>query len=88
MPSQVTGWVPLMRIAGSVDDEHGFANRIIPELQDLRVGDVVAIAPRMGYVVAGVEPEQALILQSRPDTGKWESLSSSDSLPERAHQMN
>ena len=37
----------------------------------------------MGYVVAGIEPEQALILQSRVDTGKWESLSSSDPLPDK-----
>ena len=73
----------LMGIAGSVDDEHGSAKRIIPELQDLKVGDVVEIAPGMGYVVAGIEPEQALILQSRVDTGKWESLSSSDPLPEK-----
>jgi hypothetical protein len=73
----------LMGIAGSVDDEHRSAKRIIPELQDLTVGDVVEIAPGMGYVVAGIEPEQALILQSRVDTDKWESLSSSDPLPER-----
>jgi hypothetical protein len=71
----------LMGIAGSVDDEHRSAKRIIPELQDLTVGDVVEIAPGMGYVVAGIEPEQALILQSRVDTDKWESLSSSDPLP-------
>jgi hypothetical protein len=37
----------------------------------------------MGYVVAGIDPEQALILQSRLDTGKWEQLSSSDPLPEK-----
>jgi hypothetical protein len=71
----------LMGIAGSVDDEHGSAKRIIPELQGLQVGDVVEIAPGMGYVVAGIEPGQALILHSRVDTGKWESLSGSDPLP-------
>jgi len=37
----------------------------------------------MGYVVADIEPEQALILHSRVDTGKWKSLSSSDPLPEK-----
>jgi hypothetical protein len=73
----------LMGIAGSVDDERVSAKRIIPELQDLTVGDVVEIAPGMGYVVAGMEPEQALILQSRVDTGTWESLASSDPLPEK-----
>jgi hypothetical protein len=73
----------LMGIAGSVDNERGSAKRIIPELQDLKVGDVVEIAPGMGYVVAGIEPRRALILQSRVDTGKWKSLSSSDPLPEK-----
>jgi hypothetical protein len=72
-----------MGIAGSVDDEHSSAQRIISELQDLRVGDVVEMAPGMGYVVAGIEPEQALILQSRVDTDKWESLANSDPLPEK-----
>jgi len=73
----------LMGIAGSVDDEHHSAKRIIPELQDLKVGDVVEIAPGMGYVVADIEPEQVLVLQSRVDTERWESLSSSDPLPEK-----
>ena len=73
----------LMGIAGSVDDEHSSAKRVIPNLQDLKVGDVVEIAPGMGYVVAGIEPGRALILHSRVDTGKWESLSGSDPLPEK-----
>jgi len=72
-----------MGIAGCVDDERHSAQRIVPELQDLKVGDVVEIAPGMGYVVVGLEPERALILQSRIDTGRWESLSSSDPLPEK-----
>ena len=70
----------LMGIAGCVDDERRSAKRIIPELQDLKVGDVVEIAPGMGYVVEGLEPEQALILQSRLDIGKSQSFSSGDPL--------
>ena len=73
----------LMGIAGCVDDERRSAKRIIPELQDLKVGDVVEIAPGMGYVVVGLEPEQALITQMRIDTGRGESLASSDPLPEK-----
>jgi len=73
----------LAGIAGCVDDERCSAKRIIPELQDLGVGDVIEIAPGMGYTVAGLEPEQALILQSILDTGKWESVSSDDPLPEK-----
>jgi len=73
----------LMGIAGSVDDKRRSARRIIPELQDLKVGDIVEIAPGMGHEVVDLEPEQLLILHSRVDTGKWESLSGSDPLPEK-----
>jgi len=73
----------LVGIAGCVDDERCSAKRIIPELQDLKVGDVIEIATGMGYAVAGLEPEQALILHSILDAGKWESVSSGDPLPEK-----
>jgi hypothetical protein len=73
----------LMGIAGCVDDKRRSAIRIIPELQDLGVGDVIEIAPGMGYSVIGLEPEQALITQSILDAGKWESVSKDDPLPEK-----
>ena len=73
----------LVGIAGCVDDEHCSAKRIIPELQDLKVGDVIEIAPGMGYTVTGLEPAQALILQSILDAGRWESVSNDDPLPEK-----
>ncbi len=73
----------LVGIAGCVDDERRSAQRIIPELQDLEVGDVIEIAPGMGYSVIGLEPEQALITQSIMDTGKWKSVSNEDPLPEK-----
>jgi len=73
----------LMGIAGCVDSDRHSARRIIPELQDLKVGDLVEIAPGMGYEVVGLEPERALILHSRVDTGSWKSLSGSDPLPEK-----
>jgi hypothetical protein len=73
----------LVGIAGCVDDERCSAKRVIPELQDLKVGDVIEIAPGMGYTVVGLEPEQALILQSILDTAKWESVSSDEPLPEK-----
>ena len=73
----------LVGIAGSVGDERGSAKRIIPELQDLKIGDLIEIAPGMGYTVSGIEKDQALILQSRMDTARWESLSGNDPLPEK-----
>jgi len=73
----------LVGIAGCVDDERCSAKRIIPELQDLEVGDVIEIGPGMGYSVVTLEPERTLVLQSILDTGKWESVSSDDPLPEK-----
>lgn len=73
----------LVGIAGCVDDERRSAKRIIPELQGLAVGDVIEIAPGMGYTVVGLEREQALILESTLDASKWESVSSDGQLPER-----
>jgi proline iminopeptidase len=73
----------LVGIAGCVDDERCSAKRIIPELQDLAPGDVIEIAPGMGYAVVALEPEQAMVLQSILDTSKWESVASEDPLPEK-----
>ena len=73
----------LVGIAGCVDDERRSAKRIIPELQDLKVGDVLEIAPGMGYVVAGLEPRQMLILHMRVDIGTWQSIASRDPLPKK-----
>ena len=73
----------LMGIAGCVDDERRSAERIIPELQNLGVGDVVEIAPGMGYTVVVLEPEQVLITLSIVDMGSWQSVSVDDPLPEK-----
>ncbi|MDJ0752088.1 MAG: hypothetical protein QNJ45_01105 [Ardenticatenaceae bacterium] len=73
----------LVGIAGCVDNDRRSATRIIPELQDLRVGDVIEIAPGMGYTVVGLEPEQVMILQGIWETGKWESVPRDAPLPEK-----
>lgn len=72
----------LVGIAGCVDDERCSAKRIIPELQDLKVGDIIEIAPGMGYAVQSLEPERVMVLQSILDASKWESVSSAAPLPE------
>jgi len=73
----------MVGIAGCADDERRSAKRIIPELQDLKVGDVVEIAPGMGYMVVDLEPERALILFMRMDIDKWQSFAGNDPLPEK-----
>jgi hypothetical protein len=69
--NQRAGWYSwdgihrLMGIAGSVGDEKRSADRIIPELQNLKVGDVIRMVPEeMGlppYAVVSIEPESSLI---------------------------
>jgi hypothetical protein len=77
--NQRAGWYSwdalhrLMGIAGSVDDERRSADRIIPELQDLRVGDVIRMTPEgmgmPGYRVVAIEPDQALVTHIDDENG-------------------
>lgn len=38
------------------------ANRGIPDLQDLQVGDIMLSSPSEGFVVRNVDPERSLVL--------------------------
>jgi len=78
----------LVGIAGCVDDERRSAVRIIQELQDLVVGDVIEVAPGMGYTVVGLESENVMILQGLWDSVTWKSLSLDASLPEKYLQSS
>ena len=46
------------------------ADRIVPEWQDVRVGDEVRLAPEVGLAVAAVEPGRALVLRGGVAIGK------------------
>ena len=69
--NQRAGWYSwdaihrLLGVAGSVDDPRGSANRIIPELQNLEVGDEIRMMPEdmgmPGYTVVSIEPDRALV---------------------------
>jgi len=61
----------LMGIAGSVEHERRSAEHVIPQLQNLEVGDVVEIAPDMGYNVVDIQPERALVLHIAVETGSF-----------------
>ncbi len=77
--NQRAGWYSwdglhrLMGVAGSVDDPRGSANRIIPELQDLKVGDVIRMMPEdmgaPGYAVVSIEPDRALVTHIDDENG-------------------
>ncbi len=62
----------LMGIAGSLEHERRSAEHVLPQLQDLQVGDVVEIAPDMGYDVVQIDPGRALVLHIAVETETFE----------------
>jgi hypothetical protein len=62
------------------------AERIIPELQDLQVGDSVKIFEQAPFTVMQVEPRRVLVLLARVNTESGQFFELSDSLP--AHYLN
>jgi hypothetical protein len=73
----------LLGCAGSVDDDRRSANRVIPELQDLKVGDSIHIAAPLGYGVTAIEPERMLVLHSGVDTSAGRPLDPNAPMPEK-----
>jgi len=55
----------LLGTAGSVDDDRRSADRIIPELQNLAVGDEIRMMPEEmgapGYTIVSMEPDRVLV---------------------------
>ena len=60
------------------------ADQIIPEFQNLEVGDRISMHPKAGYpyVVAAIEPGRALVLQIRVDTQTKKAFDLSDTMPD------
>jgi hypothetical protein len=56
-------------------------DRIVPELQELKVGDVVPLSKDGGLRVASIEPERALVLQQMNDTGDWSTIDPNGTKP-------
>jgi len=73
----------MLRVAGSVDDPRASASRIIPELQDLKVGDSIKIAPQLVFEVVAIEPQRMIMLYAGVDTSTGEKLEPSKSMPEQ-----
>ena len=73
----------MLRIAGSVDDPRASASRIIPELQDLKVGDSIKIAPQLVFDVVAIEPQRMIMLYAGVDTSTGEKLEPTKPMPEQ-----
>ena len=77
--NQRAGWYSwdaihrLLGVAGSVDYEDRSADRIIPELQNLQIGDVIRMMPEdmgaPGYSVVFIEPDRALVTHIDDENG-------------------
>lgn len=77
--NQRAGWYSwdaihrLLGVAGSVDYEDRSADRIIPELQNLQIGDVIKMMPEdmgaPGYTVVAIEPNRALVTHIDDENG-------------------
>ena len=61
------------------------AESIIPELQNLKVGDKIPMHPTMGspYIVAEIVPEHTLLLELRVDTKTQKTFELNDNFPEK-----
>jgi hypothetical protein len=71
------------KLTGSADfyDGDRSAERIIPELQDLKVGDTIELARGMSFEVVTLEPNRVLVLLARVDWDTGEGFELSDTMP-------
>ena len=77
--NQRAGWYSwdaihrLLGVAGSVQYEDRSADRIIPELQNLQIGDEIRMMPddmgAPGYQVVAIEPDRALVTHIEDENG-------------------
>jgi hypothetical protein len=77
--NQRAGWYSwdaihrLLGVAGSVQYEDRSADRIIPELQNLQIGDEIRMMPESmgapGYKVVAIEPDRALVTHIDDENG-------------------
>ena len=63
------------------------ADRVIPELQQLAVGDVLPTGPKDGFTVAALDPDRALLLVIDEDRAQISFSTVLDELDERHIRM-
>jgi hypothetical protein len=73
-------WVEKAIGAGDFVDGHS-SNRIVPELQDLKTGDLIRIAEPLPYTVDFLEPNRLMVLHSCADTKAGKDVEPTQPLP-------
>jgi len=74
-------WVYKLLGGGDFYDGDRSADRIIPELQDLKVGDSIRIFEQGPFEVVALEPNRLLVLLARVDWDTEETFELSDTMP-------
>ena len=75
------GWYSYDRI----DMRGASADRIVPELQSLSVGDIMPTHPAGGFLVKAIEPERALVLFTDTDTVRDQASAAAEADPTPAN---
>ncbi len=83
---QRAGWYTydwFYKLVGEDDfyDGNRSANRIIPELQDLNVGDTINISKQMSFDVVALEQKRLLVLLARVNVDTGEYFELADTMP-------
>ncbi len=79
-------WVYKLLGGGDFYDGDRSADRIIPDLQDLKVGDAIRIFEQGPFEVVALEPNRALVLLARVDWDTGETFELAETMP--ANFMN
>lgn len=76
-------WINCLLGAADYVGGHRSADRILPELQNLAVGDVIRVAPAVGWTVEELVPQRLLALSARVDFATGEPFAIGAPLPAR-----
>ena len=72
----------------AMDMQGASAFQVLPELQDLKVGDVVPTYPGGGFVVSALEPNRALVLYLDTDLVREQAEAARPRDPRRARRTS
>jgi hypothetical protein len=79
-------WVNGLLGAADFVDGHRSSNRIVPELQDVKVGDLIKYFPGGGFQIAGFEPGRVFGLLAVTDLTSGKSVDFRGALPAKHYR--
>jgi hypothetical protein len=76
-------WIYKLMGAADFYDGDRSADRVIPELQDLKVGEAIKISQQAPFDVVALEPSRVLVLLARVDLDTGQYFEQTDTVPAR-----